>query len=134
MLFAQPSSSLSCSFFCRRNDLGPGAIELFGKHLHGPWLAGASGFDHDTGFALATWLPLTHRLNVVVEPYGYTSLNPSSPAFASATAGFNYKVRPRLYIDSGLDVGVTAGAPRKRVFIGITYAVANAHSWMRSQL
>lgn len=93
----------------------------------------ASGFDHDTGFALATWLPVTHRLSVVVEPYGYSSLYPSSPAFASATAGFNYKVQPRLYLDSGLDVGVTSGAPRKRVFVGITYAVANAYSWMRTQ-
>ncbi len=93
--------------------------------------AGASGFDHDTGFALATWLPVTHRLSVVVEPYGYTSLNQSSPAFASAMVGFNYKVQPRLYLDSGLDVGITAGAPRKRVFIGITYAVDNVYSWMR---
>ncbi len=58
--------------------------------------ATASGFDHDTGFALATWLPVTHRLSAVVEPYGYTSLNQSSPAFASAMAGFNYKVQPRL--------------------------------------
>ena len=94
----------------------------------------ASGFDHDTGWALATWLPLTHRLSVVVEPYGYTSLNSSSPAFASVTAGFNYKVRPRLYLDSGLDVGVTSGAPRKRVFVGITYAIANLYAWMRPQL
>jgi hypothetical protein len=95
--------------------------------------AAASGFDHDTGFALATWLPVTHRLSVVVEPYGYTSLNQSSPAFASAMVGFNYKVQPRLYLDSGLDVGVTAGAPRKRVFVGITYAIANVYSWMRPQ-
>ena len=93
----------------------------------------ASGFDHDTGFALATWLPLSRRLSVVVEPYGYTSLNPSGPAFASAMAGFNYKVRPRLYLDSGLDVGATSGAPRKRVFVGITYAIANLYSWMRPQ-
>jgi len=91
----------------------------------------ASGFDHDTGFALASWLPVTHRLSAVLEPYGYTALNQGSPAFASAMAGFNYKVRPRLYLDSGLDVGVTSGAPRKRVFVGVTYAVGNVYSWMR---
>jgi hypothetical protein len=95
--------------------------------------AAASGFDHDTGFALATWLPLTHRFSVVMEPYGYVSLNPSSQAFASDMIGFNFKVQSRLYLDSGLDVGVTAGAPRKRVFVGITYAIANVYSWMRPQ-
>jgi hypothetical protein len=72
-------------------------------------------------------------LSVVVEPYGYTSLNQSSPAFASAMIGFCYEVQPRLHLDSGLDVGITAGAPRKRVFIGITYAIDNVYSWMRPQ-
>ena len=95
--------------------------------------AAASGFDHDTGFALATWLPLTHRFSVVVEPYGYTSLNQSSPGFISAMIGFCYEVHPRLHLDSGLDVGVTSGAPRKRVFVGITYAVDNVYSWIRPQ-
>lgn len=92
---------------------------------------GESGFDHDTGFALASWLPITHRLSAVLEPYGYTALNQASPAFASAMAGFNYKVQPRLYLDSGLDIGATSGAPRKRVFVGITYAVGNVYLWMR---
>jgi hypothetical protein len=91
----------------------------------------ATGFDHNTGFALATWLPLTHRLSGVAEPYGYTSLNRSSPTFASATIGFNYKVHPRLYLDTGLDVGVTHDAPHKRVYVGVTYAIANLYSWMK---
>jgi hypothetical protein len=91
----------------------------------------ASGVDHNTGFALATWLPVTRRLSVVLEPYGYTALNESTPAFASTTLGFNYRVQPRLYLDSGLDVGVTAGAPHKRVFVGVTYALGNVYSWLR---
>lgn len=89
-----------------------------------------SGFDHDTGFALASWLTVTRRVNVVVEPYGYAALNQSSPAFASNMVGFNYKFQPRLYLDTGLDVGVTSKAPRKRVFVGVTYAIANVYSWM----
>jgi hypothetical protein len=91
----------------------------------------ASGFDHDTGFALASSLPVTHRLSVIVEPYGYTAVNPGSPGFASATAGFLYQMQPRLYLDGGLDVGVTSDAPKKRVFVGITYAIGNAYWWMR---
>lgn len=91
----------------------------------------ASGFDHDTGFALSNWFTLTPRLNLVVEPYGYTLLNQGSPAFASTMIGFNYKVQPRLYLDSGLDFGVTSEAPRERVFVGVTYALGNVYSWMR---
>jgi hypothetical protein len=87
----------------------------------------ATGFDRDTGFALATWVPLTKRLSGVVEPYGYSFLNLFNPAFASTMIGFNYKVQPRLYLDAGMDFGVTSGAPRKRIFIGVTYAVANVY-------
>ncbi len=93
--------------------------------------AAESGFDHDTGFALSTWLTLTHRVNLVVEPYGYTLLNPANPAFASAMMGFNYKIQPRLYLDSGLDVGVTSAAPSERIFVGVTYAIGNFYSWMK---
>jgi hypothetical protein len=93
----------------------------------------ASGFDHDTGFALANWITLTHRLNLVAEPYGYTLLNPGAPAFASVMFGFNYRVQPRLYLDSGLDVGVTSAAPKERVFGGVTYSIGNVYSWLRPQ-
>ena len=103
------------------------AIELLAGRPSAP------GFDRDTGFALATWLPLPHRLSLVVEPYGCTSLNSSSPAFASVMTGFNYALRPRLYLDTGLDVGVTSGAPRKRVFVGVTYAVTNLYALIRTR-
>jgi hypothetical protein len=93
----------------------------------------ASGFDHDTGFALATWLPLTRRLSAVFEPYGYTLLNQGSPAFASAMLGCNYKVQPRLYLDGGLDIGASAAAPSRRVFVGVTYAMGSLYSWMRQR-
>ena len=109
----------------RRFHFDLNAIQLF---LARP---AAAGFDHETGFALANWYTFSRRLSAVLEPYGYSSLNQGTPAFGSVTVGFNYKVQPRLYVDSGLDVGVTTGAPRKRVFIGITYAVANVYAWAR---
>jgi hypothetical protein len=93
----------------------------------------APGVDHNTGFALATWLPLTSRLSGVIEPYGYTLLNQSSPAFASVMVGFNYKVQPRLCLDSGLDLGVTHYAANKRVYVGVTYAIVNMYSLMKSR-
>ncbi len=93
--------------------------------------AGASGFDHDEGFALASWLNVTHHLNLVLEPYGYTQLHQTSPALASTMIGGNYRVGTRLYLDSGVDLGVTSAAPSARIFVGITYAIGNAYSWLR---
>ncbi len=93
----------------------------------------APGVDHNTGFALATWFPVMQRMSGVVEPYGYTTLNQSGPAFTSAMVGFNYKVQPRSYLDGGLDVGVTHYAPKKRVYVGITYAIANLYSLVKSR-
>jgi hypothetical protein len=91
----------------------------------------APGNDHNTGFALATWYPLTRRLNAVLEPYGYTRLNPANPAFASAMAGINYHLRPYIYLDTGFDAGITPGAPKMRAYVGITYGVANVYAWIK---
>jgi len=89
------------------------------------------GFDHNTGLALSSSIPLTKRLGLVTEGYGYTSLNRDKPAFASTTVGFTYQVQRRLILDSGIDIGVTSDAPQTRVFAGITYAIGNAYSWLR---
>jgi len=91
------------------------------------------GVDHTTGLALASWITLTRRLTLVVEPYGYTLLNQSNPAFASTMGGFSYQLQPRVYLDAGLDVGVTHGAPNKRVYCGITYSLANVYSLLKSR-
>jgi len=99
------------------------AIELLAGRTIG------SGFDHDTGFALATWVPVTHRLTAIVELYGYTTLDATSPAFASTMVGISYKVNPRMYLDSGLDLGTTRYAPNKRVYVGLTCALGNLYSW-----
>jgi hypothetical protein len=91
----------------------------------------APGNDHNTGFALSTSYPLTHRLSVVAEPYGYTELNQDNPAFASVMAGFNCQLRHRLVLDTGFDAGVTAGAPKMRAFVGVTYAITNMYAWIK---
>jgi hypothetical protein len=96
-----------------------------------PLLAGkpaASGWDHNTGFALSAAIPLTRRFSIVTEPYGYTSLAESAPAFAAWMAGCTYAASPRLVFDSGVDFGVTHDAPRERVWVGVTYALANIYS------
>ncbi len=92
----------------------------------------APGVDHNTGLALSFAVPLTRRLALVGEGYGSTFLNPQTPAFASTMAGFTFQANPRLVLDTGIDVGVTPCAPRKRVYVGATYAMANLYSLLRS--
>jgi len=129
------------------NRLGSGEFDhsaslLVSKDLHPlhfdfnltPFFAGRPGrpgMDHDIGFALSCWAPLTPRLNLIGEGYGANALNTDTPAFASTTLALGYALPPRLVLDTGIDVGVTAGAPRKRVFVGITYALANVYASLR---
>jgi hypothetical protein len=92
-----------------------------------------SGFDRNVGFALSAAGPLARRFGIVGEGYGYTALNLDNPAFGSTMLAFTFQAQSRLILDAGLDIGVTPGAPRKRVFVGVTYAIANVYSWMRPQ-
>jgi hypothetical protein len=96
-------------------------IPLFAGRLSPP------GLDKNSGFALSAAIPLFRRWSLIAEAYGFTELNAASPAFASTMVGFTYQVNPRLILDTGLDVGVTPNAPSKRVYLGVTYAIANIY-------
>ena len=92
---------------------------------------GAAGFDHNAGLALSAWLPVTKRLTMVAEPYGYTSLNALTPSYTSMMLGGSFRVNQRLFLDTGFDAGVSHFAPHKRVYGGVTYAIANAYTWLK---
>ena len=97
-----------------------------------PLIAGSRlGFNHNTGMTLSASIPVSRRLSVVTEGYGYTRLNAGQAAFASSMAGVTYAVNRLLMLDSGLDVGVTHNAPQRRAYVGATYAIGNAFSWIR---
>ena len=131
----------------RSAGLGSGKVDhslaiLFSKDVHPlhfdfnviPTLIGSergAGFDHSTGLALATWVPVRSKLGLVLEPYGYTAANSSTPGFASLTGALSYQVRPRFFLDAGADAGITEAAPHKRFFGGFTYALGNAFSFFR---
>lgn len=97
---------------------------LAGRH-------GPPGVDHSTGLALSFSVPLTRRLAVVGEGYGYSCLNDRTPAIASVMAGVTYQLHRRLVLDAGIDTGATPAAPPERVYVGVTYAVANLFSLLR---
>lgn len=92
--------------------------------------AGGSGFDHNVGFAWATWLPVTKRLTLVSEPYGLTAVNADTPGYASVMTGASFRAHRRLYLDGGTDLGASRAAPVVRVFGGVTYAIGNVYTWL----
>jgi len=101
------------------------AVELLAGRASGP------AFDRCTQFALTASAPLKGRWGGILEAYGANNLNRDNPAFASTMAGLTYELNRRLILDSGVDVALTHGAPGKRVYAGVTYAIANVYSWMR---
>lgn len=88
---------------------------------------GAAGFDRTAQFNLAFGHALYKTLQIQGELYGDTRLNPLTPGFASGLAALVWNLTPRLEIDSGLDTGMTSGAPRRRIFAGFTYSIANLY-------
>ncbi len=88
----------------------------------------ASGFDRNVQWALAVSHSITNACQITGEVYQNTRLNAENPGFAATLWAVSYKIKPRLVLDGGIDVGFTAFAPRKRVFAGFTYAIANLYS------
>jgi hypothetical protein len=88
---------------------------------------GASGFDSNGQFNLAFSHTLYKTLQVQGELYGNTQLNAATPGFASGLAALVWFVTPRLEIDAGMDTGMTQFAPRRRIFAGFTYSIANLY-------
>jgi Putative MetA-pathway of phenol degradation len=95
--------------------------------------ATAPGFDRNFQMNLAFSHPLKGHLLFTGEFYGDTELNASQPAFASTLWALTYAITPRLVIDGGIDVGLTHGANQKRVFVGVTYSIANLYAAIKRQ-
>ena len=87
----------------------------------------ASGFHRNVQLNLSFSRPLRSRLGITGEFYGNTRLAPGSPGFASTLWALTYQFSPRLVVDAGIDAGLSAGAPHKRVFVGVTYSIANLY-------
>jgi hypothetical protein len=90
-----------------------------------------SGDDHQTGSALSCWVTASKKLTLVVEGHGNNELNRATPGFASALVGATYRVTSRLFLDGGIDSGITSSAPDERAFVGITFAVTNLYRVLR---
>lgn len=116
-----------------RKDLGSGyadhsialiASKDFGVNrldfnIIGTFLGAPGAFGHSGMLALAYSRPITRRLTGIAEFSGCVFPEGS----AIGTWAINYRMGPRLTLDSGMDFGITEGAPRKRLMVGMTYAI-----------
>ena len=92
---------------------------------------GAPGFDRNQQMNLAISHGLIGGLQAQGELYGDTRLNATTPAFVSSLWALAYTVTPRLVVDSGYELGLTAGGPHRHVFAGLTYSIANLYPGWR---
>jgi hypothetical protein len=90
-----------------------------------------SGIDQNTETSLNLARSISRRFGIVVEVYSDTQKNSATPGFASTLWEVQYSVNARLILDSGIDIGITNGAPHKRVFVGVSYAVGDLYSALR---
>jgi hypothetical protein len=92
----------------------------------------ASGFDQNHQFNLALSRTIHGNLQFTGEFYGDTSLNDSTPGFASSLWALTYAITPRLVFDGGVEAGLSDGGPHRHIFAGFTYAIANLYpGWRR---
>jgi len=83
------------------------------------------GFGSNDQLNLAFSRVIRGNLQFTGEFYGDTTLDRSTPGFASSLWALTYTITPRLVIDGGFEGGLTSGGPHRHVFTGLTYSIAN---------
>jgi hypothetical protein len=116
--------------FLASKDIGKSHFDFNATEL---WIGrpDARGFDRNQQLNFAFSHPIVGGLQVQSELYGDTRLNATSPEFVSSLWALSYTVTPRLVIDSGYELGLTAGGPHRHVFAGLTYSIANLYPGAR---
>ena len=70
---------------------------------------------------------LLRHFSLTAEIYSETRSSAGDAALASTLWSISYSPNARLVLDTGMDLGVTHGAPEKRIFAGVTYAFGNIY-------
>lgn len=88
---------------------------------------GTTGYDSN-GIAILTFQRTVYRkLSAIGEIGAESRLGAQAPAFATTLWALTYQLHRQVVIDGGIDVGITPGAPHKRILFGLTYAIANLY-------
>jgi hypothetical protein len=85
---------------------------------------GATGFDRNGIAILTISHTISGPLSAIGEVSGETRLNQTTPAFAVNLWALTYRLHKRFVVDCAFEVGLTPGAPQKRILFGFTYAIA----------
>ena len=88
----------------------------------------SDGHDHNFLLTLSGAHKVRGPLGVTGELYGFTRLNRDVPGYTSNLWALTFAATPRLVFDSGIDVGLTSGAPNKTVFAGFTYSIVDLNA------
>ena len=90
------------------------------------------GFDKSQQVNLAFSRAIHGGLELTGEIYRESRLNQLTPSFVSSPWALTYTVLPRLVIDGGFEIGLTAEGAHRHVFVGATYSIANLYlAWRR---
>ncbi len=133
----------------RKKGLGSGRVDhnlgfLASKELFGlDWdlsyflsfvgKEGRKGFDDSHLWALAFSHSLFDKLDFTGEIYGGPRVNRSTPGFSSTDWALIYKVSPRIYVDVGVDIGLTSAARDITYFAGVTVALIDLYRFFGSK-
>jgi hypothetical protein len=74
---------------------------------------------------------LIRHFSLTSEIYGDTRSSAHEPGLVSTLWSIGYSPNPRMVFDAGIDLGLTHGAPNKRVFAGVTYAIGDFYKGLR---
>jgi hypothetical protein len=99
---------------------------LFGK-------ADSEPFSRRQEYSLEASHDLVRHLSLTGEIYGDTRSSTGEPGIVSSLWALSYSPKPRVIFDSGMDFGVTHGAPSKRFFAGVSYALGDVYKALRHQ-
>lgn len=84
-------------------------------------------FDQNGLLILTFQRQIAGPLSLIGEVGGQSRLGDQSPAFATTLWALSYRLHRQVVIDAAMDVGITNGAPRKKILFGVTYAIANLY-------
>jgi hypothetical protein len=93
-----------------------------------------SGYDRNSEISLNLARPISRKFALIGEIYGDTQKNAVTAGFASNLWAVQYNASSKLIFDGGVDVGLTSGAPHKRVFVGMSYAFGDLYRSLRHPL
>lgn len=92
------------------------------------WLGrGSGGFDHEWLQSFTLSRPLTGKWGVAMEFSGVTSPNFATAAVVQNLWAVSYTVKPRLVLDSAVQIRVRGNVPRLVYLGGVTYSIADLY-------